>query len=145
MLAHSIFKEKYLSTLADSLSFEQQLDLLANLSGNQGVQLTHLHGVWTPFIGHIEILHDDGQSETIDEEDIPVADSQDQAVKNLLVRLIEVPVNSAVFRVFAPDSWQVPEPQSVTRFDGNKFVEVDENSRLWSFPRGFREIPIHSR
>jgi hypothetical protein len=135
-----------LPSLVDSLSFEQQLDLLANqLSGNHGVQLTYQHGHWTVFIGLIEILHDDGASDTINEEDIPVAPNQEQAIRNLLSRLIEVPINSAVFRVFAPDSWQVPEPQSVTRFDGTKFVPVDENSRIWSFPRGFREVPIHTR
>ncbi len=145
MLAHSLFKEKHLSTLAGSLSFEEQLDLLANLSGNHGVQLTYLHGAWTSFIGYIEILHDDGHSETIDEDGLEVATSQEVAIKTLLRRLVETPVNSAVFRVFAPDSWQVSEPQSVTRFDGNKFVDVDEDSRLWSFPRGFREIPIHTR
>lgn len=145
MLALSLFKEKYLSTLADSLSFEEQLDILANLSGNHGVQLTYLHGAWTSSIGHIEILHDDGHSETIDADGLQVAASQETAVQTLLRKLVEVPINSAVFRVFAPESWQVPEPQSVSRFDGNKFVEVDENSRLWSFPRGFREIPTHSR
>ena len=134
-----------MSTFTDSLSFEQQLDLLANLSGNHGVQLTYLHGAWTSFIGYVEILHDDGHSETIDEDGLQVAASQEAAVQTLLRRLVETPVNSAVFRIFAPESWQVPEPQSVSRFDGTKFVEVNGDSRLWSFPRGFREIPTHSR
>lgn len=133
--------------LTETLDYHQQLLILENLSGNHGVQLTFKSpSWWTVFIGYIEILLDDGQSRTIDEDGDIGGHEPETAVRLLLDLLTDdILVNSAVFRVFAPESWQVPEPQSVTRFDGKNFVEVNQNSRLWSIPSGFREIPIHTR